>query len=127
MHEKMQRSVRRVISGHRAGFYRIVHCNRFKPGEEFLSLWLEHRSGVVRSRKPANRVERCKEVYDYEFGLFQSIAAKEIAAAITIDLAKSGKNRVDQQILVRIPILSFRPTSPMTSNHASMILRRAAM
>jgi len=72
-------------------------------------------------RKPADRIERRKEVYDYEFGLFQSIPAKHIATAITIDIAKSRKNSLGQQLFVRICIVGLRPTSPMTSNHFPMI------
>ena len=122
MHEKARQSVLLGIFSHRAGFDRIVHCDRFKPDKKFLSLRFKHRSRVVRSRKSANRIERRKEVDDYEFGLFRPIATKDIATAIAIYVAKSRKNGVDQQLLVRICIVGLRPTSPMTSNHAPMIL-----
>ncbi len=122
MQEKMRQSVWRVIFSHRTGFDRIVHCDRFKSGKEFLGLWLKDGSRIILARKPANRVERREKVYDHEFGLLQSITAKDIATAVTIYVAKSRKNSVDQQFLVRICIVGLRPTSPMTSNHFPIIL-----
>src|ERR1700722_1368021 len=95
---------------------------RLNPRQKRARFRLEDCCAVVGACKSLYGLYRVEQIYDDKLRFRGAVGPKHIPATVPLNAAESRQHVGGQESFIRVPILGFRPTSPVPSDHSVPLL-----